>query len=94
MARWTEENHKIIIGILTMVILVFLGMYIKDLSIAPRVTANESGITANAVKIKHVQEMNIEADARMEKTLNKHDTKLDTRSDTVIRIQTIMEENK
>ncbi len=90
-AHWTEKNHKIIIGIMTAIILIFFGMYFKDLNIGSKVRANEQGITANTTEIEHVKETHIEKLDRIEEIQKVQGNKIDDIKTAVTAIQTIIE---
>jgi len=94
MAHWTEENHKIIITILTMVIMIFIGIYIKDLSIGSKVHANEQGITANTSEIKFIKETFNEHLTRIDNTIKSYDEKMGAVQTDIAGIKTYIETTK
>lgn len=88
---WTTKNHKTIITIMSLIIMLFLGIYIKDMAIGSRVQANEESIRVNATEINREKAVNRERHLRIEKQLRISDEKLDTISTAITQIQTILE---
>ena len=88
---WTAKNHKTIITILSLVIMLFLGIYVKDIAIGSRVQANEESIRVNATEIDREKDANNETHLRIEEQLRTSDEKLDAISISITQIQTILE---